>query len=144
MTSYDKETSFKLEYIKRRVFSELGQYENEDGLVSKGSRKAVLESGVADAIYSAITEIYEKLGGKYGEAPFIDGGTDGDFEIRLNGIEAEALICLAASKLCSDRESSLYTRLLLKYSDLCESFFEVDVTQNRRNTFYSERERGIR
>lgn len=140
----DEKIPFKLEYVKKRIFSALGQYENENEIVCKGSRRAEIERGISDAIYSALVEIYEKLFGKSADVPFIDGKTEGDFEISLDRVSLEALVCLASSKLCTEREASLYTRLLLKYGDLCESFFVVNSNQKSRNTFYSEKKRGIR
>lgn len=135
---------YELEYIKKRILITLGQYcESGDGVVYSGSRKAELERGMASAVYSSLVEIYRNFYSKRGiKAPFIDENTQGDFEIQLEELSLEALICLAASKLCSENESSTYTRLLYKYKDLCEGAFEIDADRNTRNSFYVAKDRG--
>ena len=141
-----KQTPFTLGYIKKRILMTLGQYFNEDGgAVYNGSRKAQLEGGISSAIYSALVEVYEVLYASKGlSAPFIDENTSDDFETELDELALEAVVCLAASKLCTEDEASTYTRLLYKYKDLCEGAFEVKTSQKTRNGFYgTNKKRGI-
>ena len=52
--------------------------------------------------------------------PFITSDTAEDFTLELPDIAIEALICLTAGELCKEGDSVRYTRLIYKYTDLCE------------------------
>ena len=70
--------------------------------------------------------------------PDTEGKTD-DFELELSPLAVEALVCLAASELCRDEDASLYARLIYKYKDLCEGFYQLDSAAAKRNGFFVQR-----
>ncbi len=69
--------------------------------------------------------------------PRIDGATDDGFEFELEPLAFEALICLAASELCRMEDSALYAKLIYKYRDLCEGFYEIESSARKRNSFFA-------
>lgn len=134
--------AIKLEYIRKRILLALGMHQSDEAAVYPGSRKSEIEDGMASAVYSALVEIYENFYGAYNlEVPFIDEKCDDSFEVLLEPASLEALVCLGASKLCTEEEASLYTRLLYKYKDLCESAFEVNTDKKSRNSFFAMSEK---
>lgn len=70
------------------------------------------------------------------KAPSIDEDTADDFVLELHPVAFEALVCLAASELCREEDTSVYTRLLYKYNDLYEGLCGMAFSENGRNTFY--------
>lgn len=78
--------------------------------------------------------------------PIIDNSTDDSFELELEPLAFEALICLAASELCGTEDSALYAKLIYKYRDLCEGFYEIETSARQRNGFFApgRRKTGVR
>lgn len=137
---------FELGYVKKRILTEVRKdfEQPEEGVfpVADGTKFA---SRTANAVYSALVEmsvlptVYDD-----GKLPFIDENTSDDFKITLSELALEALVCLAASKLCTEDMSNTYVRLLYKYKDLTEGLFSVEKSTCERNSFYRAGKRGIR
>lgn len=66
--------------------------------------------------------------------PFITTDTAEDFTLDLPDIAIEALICLATGELCKEGDSVRYTRLIYKYTDLCEGLKASE--GSGRNSFF--------
>lgn len=95
---------------------------------------------MASAIFSSYTELCTSCGIEQ-KISFIDEYTSDNTDMELSGVAFEALVCLAASKLCSEKEAELYTRLLYKYRDLCEGLYGKTPSAKERNGFYGVKER---
>ncbi len=81
----------------------------------------------------------------YKKRPFsVDENTSDDYAFDMSALSIEALCILAAAELCRPEESSLYTRLVCKYSDLAQGIYnaEGEVGKVRKNSFFAARGRG--
>ncbi len=87
-----------------------------------------------------VTVVYKKC------VPNIDDSTDDSFEFDLEPLAFEALVCLASAELCREEDSALYARLIYKYKDLCEGFYQIESGARRRNGFFTSPKRtsGVR
>lgn len=137
--------AYTLGYIKKRVLTSLGEvFEFSEGNIYNGSRRSVLELSLPDAVYSSLVEIYKSFRADTClDAPFIDESTSDDFEIELDQLSLEALICLCAGKLCSEEDGETYTRLMYRYKDLCHGTSAAVFDKNSRNSFYKAAIRGV-
>lgn len=129
-----EKTEFTLGYLKKRIFLALGIY-GDGEVIASGTRAEEIRAGIAGAIHSALTEL-SKNASIIENAPIIDDDTSDNLILSMDRCAFEALVCLAASRLCSETEASLYTRLLYKYKDLCEGLFEIKKSVKARNGFY--------
>ncbi len=130
-----EKTKFSLGYLKKRIYLALGVY-GDDGVIASGTRKNQADKGIASAVYSAMCELSVNTS-HFSDVPVIDDNTSDDLEFETDKCAFEALVCLAASRLCTENEASLYTRLLYKYKDLCEGLFEIKKDASARNSFYA-------
>jgi len=127
---------YNLGYLKKRIRLALGVSGEDDTVVADNAREGVVNEGLASAVFSAFTEL--NVNGELKcQVPFIDDDTSDDLELELKDVAFEALVCLAASKLCTESEASLYTRLLYKYRDLCEGLFGKTPDAGTRNGFFA-------
>lgn len=62
--------------------------------------------------------------------------TEDTYIISMPSLAVEALVCLCASELCREGNTSLYTRLYYKYADLAEGLHTAFETR-RKNSFFS-------
>ena len=140
----EKNTPFTLGYLKKRILLSLGYFDVNENVVTAGTRTEEINSAMASAVQSAYTEICTNCGIEQ-KVPFIDEFTNDETEMMLEGCAFEALVCLAASRLCSEKESELYTRLLYKYKDLCEGLYGKVPSAKNRNGFYdAASKRGVK
>lgn len=76
---------------------------------------------------------------EYKKSPLmIDENTEDSFVIEFDGCAFEALVCLAASELCTPDRQSTYSRLIYKYLDLSESLYTNNPGSLSRNGFYKK------
>lgn len=125
---------FNLGYLKKRIYLAL-DVKDTDEVTATGTRQQFISKAIASAVYSSLVEL-SKNSAIMENVPFIDDDTSDNLELEMPPCAFEALVCLAASKLCTENEPSLYTRLLYKYKDLCEGLFEIQKCTRSRNGFY--------
>ena len=138
------QNKFNLGYLKKRILLALGHFEYSGNTACAGTRSDEINNAMASAVQSAYTELCSNCGIPC-EVSFIDEYTDDDTDMKLPPTAFEALVCLAASKLCTSNESELYTRLVYKYRDLCEGLYGNVPSAACRNGFYrTDKKRGVK
>ena len=121
-------------YVKAALPSDFKCFDEKNGFC--GVSCFYTENGYvffADNLFyhgSTVRVIYRAL------PPVITDKTDEGFVFEISPLAFEVLVCLCALELCRAEDTSLYTKLYHKYSDLSMGLCEPLPTV-RRNSFYT-------